>query len=186
MSTSAKLSPLTNPPSFRRRTAWPLSDRAKRGSLQWSVGRPCLGAASETDLLVSEMPATRGCAPRRAHRRRRGGHADRPPDPPRQPAGRSRPAPYLPELRGAGRRLSGANRATASQRLANLRCVTFGAATVRTSSSPCRSSPTPSNSRSPLPRSVGTTLISISSTRPAARYCCAALARFWTVDLGVA
>src|SRR5262245_17321086 len=29
------------------------------------------------------------------------------------------------------------------QRLANLRCVTFGAATVRTSSSPCRSSPTP-------------------------------------------
>ncbi len=67
-------------------------------------------------------------------------------------------------------------RAANNQRLANFRCVTLGAATVRTSSRPCRSSPTPSNSRSPLPRSVGTRLISISSTRPAARYCCAAFA----------
>jgi hypothetical protein len=41
---------------------------------------------------------------------------------------------------------------------------------------PVRSSPTPSNRRSPVPRNVGTRLISISSTRPARRYCWAALA----------
>src|SRR5262249_7390343 len=38
-------------------------------------------------------------------------------------------------------------------RLSNLRCVTFGMATVRVSSSPCRLAPTPAKSRSPLPSS---------------------------------
>src|SRR5687768_10703472 len=62
------------------------------------------------------------------------------------------------------------------QRRANLRWVTFGVATVRASCRPCMSSPTPSNRSSPLPRRTGTRWISISSTRPALRYCCAALA----------
>jgi activator of Hsp90 ATPase-like protein len=50
----------------------------------------------------------------------------------------------------------------------NLRCVTSGAATVRSSWRAPRSL-TPSNRRSPAPSSIGTKWISISSTKPARR-----------------
>ena len=49
-------------------------------------------------------------------------------------------------------------------------CVTPTPPIVSTSSSPCNSVPPPSNSRSPLPKSTGTRLMTISSTRPAWKY----------------
>src|SRR5436190_20490870 len=62
------------------------------------------------------------------------------------------------------------NRRRTAQRRANLRCVTCGVATVRTSSRPCRFVPMSANKHSPLPSRMGTRWSSISSTSPARRY----------------